>query len=167
MRKNKNTTKSTQTLLNVREKWANERKFNPKLEEYRHEDLDKKLQLFYAEVRTKDEFFYIFVENIINKKSYDRSCISWYMVTRDVFKVLKLRSPSARKILRTLKTSLVHIYHVMHSRSYDFLYKSNELLLFDKKRKPYYQEKIESTNANHKPQMRWPLAKLNKKSLHR
>ena len=27
--KNKNTTKSTQTLLNVSEKWANERKFNP------------------------------------------------------------------------------------------------------------------------------------------
>ena len=76
------------------------------------------------------------------------------MVTRDVFKVLKLRSPSARKILRTLKTSLLPIYHVMHSRSYDFLYKSNELLLFDKKRKPYYQEKSESTNANHKPQMR-------------
>ena len=27
--KNKNTTKSTQTWLNVWEKWANERKFNP------------------------------------------------------------------------------------------------------------------------------------------
>ena len=35
--KNKNTTKSTQTWLNVWEKWANERKFNPKLEEYEHE----------------------------------------------------------------------------------------------------------------------------------
>jgi len=64
--------------LNVREKWANERKFNPKLEEYEQEDLDKKLQMFYAEVRTKEGFFYNFVENnfIINKKSYDRSCIS-------------------------------------------------------------------------------------------
>ena len=51
--KNKNTTKSTQTWLNVWEKWANERKFNPKLEEYKHEDLDKKLQMLYAEVRTK------------------------------------------------------------------------------------------------------------------
>ena len=49
-------------------KWANERKFNPKLEEYEHEDLDKKLQMFYAEVCTKDGFFYNFVENIINKK---------------------------------------------------------------------------------------------------
>ena len=48
--KNKNTTKSTQTWLNVWEKWANERKFNPNLEEYEHEDLDKKLQMFYAEV---------------------------------------------------------------------------------------------------------------------
>ena len=47
--KNKNTTKSTQTWLNVWGKWANERKFNPKLEEYEYEDLDKKLQMFYAE----------------------------------------------------------------------------------------------------------------------
>ena len=49
------------------------------------------------------------------------------MVTRDVFQVLKLHSPAARAILRTFKTSLVPIYHVMHSRSYDFLYL---LLLF-------------------------------------
>ena len=70
--KNKNTTKPTQTWLSVWEKWANERKFNPKLEEYELEDLDKKLQMFYAEVRTKEGFFYNFVENIINKKSYDR-----------------------------------------------------------------------------------------------
>ena len=47
--KNKNSTKSTQTWLNVWEKWASDRKFNPKLEEYEHEDLDKKLQMFYAE----------------------------------------------------------------------------------------------------------------------
>ena len=66
--KNRNTTKSRQrTWLNVREKWVNERKLNPKLEEYEHEDLDKKLQMLYAEVRTKDGFFYNFVENIINK----------------------------------------------------------------------------------------------------
>ena len=68
------------------------------------------------------DFFYNFVENIINKKSYDRSCISWYMVTRDAFQVLKLHSPAARAILRTWKTSLVPIYHEMHSHSYDFLY---------------------------------------------
>ena len=74
--KNKNTTKSTQTWLNVWEEWANERKFNPKLEEYEHEHLDKKLRFFYAEVRTKDEFFYNYVENIANKKSYERECIS-------------------------------------------------------------------------------------------
>ena len=48
--KNKNTTKSTQTWLNVWEKWAKERKFNPKMDEYEHEDLDKKLQMSYAEV---------------------------------------------------------------------------------------------------------------------
>ena len=63
----------------------------------------------YAEVRTKDGFVYNFVENIIiNKKSYDRSCISSYLVTRDVFKVLKLHSPAVRAILRTLKISLVN-----------------------------------------------------------
>ena len=90
--KNKNTTKSTQKWLNVRGKWANERKYNPKLEEYEHEDLDKKLQMFGAEVRSKYWFFHNFAENIINKKSYDRSCISWCVVTRDVSKVLKLRT---------------------------------------------------------------------------
>ena len=46
------------------------------------------------------------------------------MVTRDVLKVLKLHSPTARAILRTFKTSLVPINHEMHSRSYDFLYLS-------------------------------------------
>ena len=66
--KNKNTTKSTQTWLNGWEKWANERKFNPKLEEYEHEDLHKKLRMFYAEVRTKNGCFYNFNENIKNKK---------------------------------------------------------------------------------------------------
>ena len=30
-------------------------KLNPELEKYEHEDLDKKLQMFYAEVLTKDE----------------------------------------------------------------------------------------------------------------
>ena len=44
------------------------------------------------------------------------------MVTRDVLKVLKLHSPTARAILRTFKTSLVLINPEMHSRSYDFLY---------------------------------------------
>ena len=58
MQKNRNNTKSTQTWLVVWEKWASERKFNPKLEEYEHEDVDKKLQMFYAEVRTKDGLEY-------------------------------------------------------------------------------------------------------------
>ena len=35
--------------LNVWEKWANERKFNPKLEKYEQEDFDSKLQMYYAE----------------------------------------------------------------------------------------------------------------------
>ena len=46
MQKNKSTTKSTQTWLNVWEKWVNERKFNPKLEEYEHEDLEKSYKCF-------------------------------------------------------------------------------------------------------------------------
>ena len=49
------------------------------------------------------------------------------MVTRDVLKVLKLHSPTARAILRTFKTSLVLINPEMHSRSYDFLYMYNFL----------------------------------------
>ena len=56
--KNINTTKSTQSWLNVWQKWASERKVNPKLEQYEHEDLDKMLLMFYAEVRTKDGLEY-------------------------------------------------------------------------------------------------------------
>ena len=40
--------------MNVWKDWGNERKFNSKLEEYEHEDLDKTLQMFYPEVLTKD-----------------------------------------------------------------------------------------------------------------
>jgi len=87
--RNKKTTKSTQMWLNVWGKWANKRKFNTKLEEYKHKDLNKKLQMFDTDVRTKNGFFCNFVENIINKKLHDHSCISWYMVTHNVFKVLK------------------------------------------------------------------------------
>ena len=47
-----------QTWLNVWENWGNERKFNPKLKENEHADLDKKLQMFYAEVLTKDGLEY-------------------------------------------------------------------------------------------------------------
>ena len=57
MQKHKITTKLTQAWLDQRlPKWANGRKFDPKLEEY--EDLDKRLQMFYAEVRTKDGLEY-------------------------------------------------------------------------------------------------------------
>ena len=35
-----------------------------------------KVKMCYAEVRTKDGCFHNFLANIINKKSYDRSCIS-------------------------------------------------------------------------------------------
>ena len=56
--KNKNTLKTTQTWLNVWQTWATERKVNPKIEQYEHEQLDKMLQIFYTEVRTKDGFEY-------------------------------------------------------------------------------------------------------------
>ena len=58
-----------------------------------------------------------FVENIINKESYEPA-----RAFRDVLKVLRLHSPTACAILRTFKTLLVPINHEMHSRSYDFLY---------------------------------------------
>ena len=44
--------------MNVSENWGNERKFNPKLEKYELEDRDKELQMFYAEVLTKDGLEY-------------------------------------------------------------------------------------------------------------
>ena len=47
---NKKKTNWIQAWMYLWEKWANERKFNHKLEEYEHEDLDKRLQMFYAEV---------------------------------------------------------------------------------------------------------------------
>ena len=75
-----------------------------------------------TKVCTKYGFFYNFVENIINPKSNDCSCISWYMVTYDAFKVLNLHWTATLAIVRTLKTSLVPIYPEMHERSYDFLY---------------------------------------------
>ena len=62
----------------------------------------------------------------MNKKSYDRSTIRDIMVTGADFKILKLHSPAAPGIFRTLKTSLVPIYHQMHSRSCDFLYLWNK-----------------------------------------
>ena len=37
--KNKNKLKATQTCLNVWQTWATERKLNPKLEEYEHEQI--------------------------------------------------------------------------------------------------------------------------------
>jgi len=58
--KNKNTLKATQTWLNVWQTWATKRKLNPKLEEYEPEELDKTLQIFYTEIRTKDGFEYEF-----------------------------------------------------------------------------------------------------------
>ena len=44
------------------------------------------------------------------------------MVTRDVLKVLKLHSPTARAILRTFKTSLVPINHEMHEQVHTIFY---------------------------------------------
>ena len=41
---------------------------------------------------------------------------------RDVLKVLKLHSPTARAILRTFKTSLVPINHEMHEQVHKISY---------------------------------------------
>ena len=63
-----------------------------------------------------------FVENII-KKSYEPARAFrdlWSLVM--FWKVLKLHLPTARAILKTLKTSLVPVNHEMLSCSYDFLY---------------------------------------------
>ena len=56
------------------------------------------------------------------------------MVTRDVLKVPKLHSPTARAILRTFKTSLVPINHEMHKQvhtiSYTYFYSANSTVQF-------------------------------------
>ena len=59
---------------------------------------------------------------ITYRKSYERECITWYMVTSDVLKVLKIARAAGECNLRTWKTSRVTIYHEMHERSYDFLF---------------------------------------------
>ena len=130
MQKTKKTTESTQTWLNVWEKWANERKFNPKLEEYKQEDLDKKLQMFYAEVRTKEGFFYNFVENnfIINKKSYDRSCISWYMVACDI-NFLRFSNCTGPQLMQFWELWKDHLCHITkHTSIYTLSYILNMIL---------------------------------------
>ena len=48
--KNQNTLKATQTWLKVWQNWATERNANQKTEEYEHEELDKMLQVFNAEI---------------------------------------------------------------------------------------------------------------------
>ena len=102
------------------------KKFNPKLEEYKHEDLDKSYKCFTLKYEPKIGFFYNFVANIINKNfMITRAFYYIWSLDRDVFKVLKLHSPAARAMLRTLKTSVMSIYHKMHSHSYDFLYLSS------------------------------------------
>ena len=53
-----NTLKATKTWLNVWQTWATEKKLNLKLEEYENEQLEKMLQIFYTEIRTKDGFEY-------------------------------------------------------------------------------------------------------------
>ena len=70
--KSKNTTKSTETWLSVLEKWANER----------NSTLNWRSTSMKISIKSYKCFT---LKNIINKKSYDRECISWYMVTRDVF----------------------------------------------------------------------------------
>ena len=69
-----------------------------------------KLQMFYAEVRTKDGLFYNFVENIINKKSYIARALRdiWSLVM--ILKFSNCTRLRARWILRTLKASLVPLY---------------------------------------------------------
>ena len=84
--------------------------------------------------------FQNFVENIINKKSYDLLVhfVIYGQVTSSVaplkslyFHWTAICSSSivftARAILRTFKTSLVPINHEMHSRSYDFLYVESQI----------------------------------------
>ena len=49
--KNQNTLKASQNRLKVWQNWVTELKANRKIEEYEHKELDKMLQVFYAEIR--------------------------------------------------------------------------------------------------------------------
>ena len=50
------------------------------------------------------------------RKSYERECISWFMGTSDVLKVLKIARAVGECNLRTFKTSRVTINHEMHEQ---------------------------------------------------
>ena len=70
--------------------------------------------LTFTAVKLKSSYMY--------RKSYERECITWYMGTSDVLKVLKIARAAGECNLRTWKTLRVTIYHEMHERSYDFLF---------------------------------------------
>ena len=48
------------------------------------------------------------------RKLYERECISWFMGTSDILKVLKIAQAIGECNLRTFKTPRVTINHEMH-----------------------------------------------------
>ena len=56
------------------------------------------------------------------RKSYERKCISWFMGTSDVLKVLKIAQAIGECNLRTFKTSRVTINHEMHEQVHTIFY---------------------------------------------
>ena len=56
------------------------------------------------------------------RKSYERECISWFMGTSDVLKVLKIARAVGECNLRTFKTSRVTINHEMHEQVHMIFY---------------------------------------------
>ena len=59
------------------------------------------------------------------RKSYERECISWFMGTSDVLKVLKIARAVGECNLRTFKTSRVTINHEMHEQVHTIFYLLN------------------------------------------
>ena len=56
------------------------------------------------------------------RKSYERECISWFMGSSDVLKVLKIARAIGECNLRTFKTSRVTINHEMHEQVHTIFY---------------------------------------------
>ena len=62
------------------------------------------------------------MESYKYRKSYERECISWFMGTSDVLKVLKIARAVGEYNLRTFKTSWVTINHEMHEQVHTIFY---------------------------------------------
>ena len=65
------------------------------------------------------------------RKSYEHECISWFMGTSDVLKVLKIARAVGECNLRTFKTSRVTINHEMQEQVHTIFYLLYSLFFYN------------------------------------